>query len=379
MKKMICMILSLSMLFAACVAHADVLTEWGIPKEVAASVSVQQPVSWDGTINQVRELLQEENPQSKDSGWIASFDEVYYDGVSAYVLYTIREIGATESIGTPDAEGKYWLDGEDEHYVNNRGVGWHEDCLIINGQKVDMPITDEAWYGSEEPGVVKHYMKIRLDQAKIALPKDDPNALTLQIPYGQVKTLGLPVGDDMPLNRNDIHFEEMEAYKAANQIDDVGYLFANLNTPEIEVKTFDVNRKIGNSTIGSVETIVTPVRLYINVTLTPDEAAVEAQHEKDKAIPNWENVPEDFSAGTVNDEWAFAVTLVDADGNELKDMCRGFATGVMGVGSNVAMFEYNLQVSNENGYAMPELPEQLYLAVVADDGTIDMTTAVQVL
>ena len=99
MKKMICMILSLSMLFAACVAHADVLTEWGIPKEVAASVSVQQPVSWDGTINQVRELLQEENPQSKDSGWIASFDEVYYDGVSAYVLYTIREIGATESIG----------------------------------------------------------------------------------------------------------------------------------------------------------------------------------------------------------------------------------------------------------------------------------------
>lgn len=379
MKKMICMILSLSMLFAACVAHADVLTEWGIPKEVAASVSVQQPVSWDGTINQVRELLQEENPQSKDSGWIASFDEVYYDGVSAYVLYTIREIGATESIGTPDAEGKYWLDGEDEHYVNNRGVGWHEDCLIINDQKVDMPITDEAWYGSEEPGVVKHYMKIRLDQAKIALPKDDPNALTLPIPYGQVKTLGLPVGDDMPLNRNDIHFEEMEAYKAANQIDDVGYLFANLNTPEIEVKTFDVNRKIGNSTIGSVETIVTPVRLYINVTLTPDEAAVEAQHEKDKAIPNWENVPEDFSAGTVNDEWAFAVTLVDADGNELKDMCRGFATGVMGVGSNVAMFEYNLQVSNENGYAMPELPEQLYLAVVADDGTIDMTTAVQVL
>ena len=379
MKKMICMILSLSMLFAACVAHADVLTEWGIPKEVAASVSVQQPVSWDGTINQVRELLQEENPQSKDSGWIASFDEVYYDGVSAYVLYTIREIGATESIGTPDAEGKYWLDGEDEHYVNNRGVGWHEDCLIINGQKVDMPITDEAWYGSEEPGVVKHYMKIRLDQTKIALPKDDPNALTLPIPYGQVKTLGLPVGDDMPLNRNDIHFEEMEAYKAANQIDDVGYLFANLNTPEIEVKTFEVNRKIGNSTIGSVETIVTPVRLYINVTLTPDEAAVEAQHEKDKAIPNWENVPEDFSAGTVNDEWAFAVTLVDADGNELKDMCRGFATGVMGVGSNVAMFEYNLQVSNENGYAMPELPEQLYLAVVADDGTIDMTTAVQVL
>ena len=73
------------------------------------------------------------------------------------------------------------------------------------------------------------------------------------------------------------------------------------------------------------------------------------------------------------------MTLVDADGNELKDMCRGFATGVMGVGSNVAMFEYNLQVSNENGYAMPELPEQLYLAVVADDGMIDMTTAVQVL
>lgn len=378
MKKMICMILSLSMIFAACVAHADVLTDRGIPKEVAASVSVQQPVSWDGTINQVRELLQEENPQSKDSGWIASFDEVYYDGVSAYVLYTIREIGATESIGTPDAEGKYWLDGEDEHYVNNRGVGWHEDCLIINGQKVDMPITDEAWYGSEEPGVVKHYMKIRLDQAKIALPKDDPNALTLPIPYGQVKTLGLPVGDDMPLNRNDIHFEEMEAYRAANQIDDTGYLFANLNTPEIEVKSFDVNRKIGNSTIGSVETIVTPVRLYINVILTPDEAAVAAQHEKDKAIPNWENVPVDFSAGTVNDEWAFAVTLVDADGNELKDMCRGFATGVMGVGANVAMFEYNLQVSNENGYAMPEMPEQLYLAVVADDGTIDMTTAVQV-
>ena len=379
MKKMICMILSLSMLFAACVAHADVLTEWGIPKEIAQRVSVEQPISWDGTINQVRELLKENDPQAKDSGWIASFDEVYYDGVSAYVLYTIREIGATESIGTLEEDGKYWLDGEDEHYVSNRGVGWHEDCLVINGQKVIMPVTDEAYYGSEEPGVVKHYMKIRLDQAKRALPKDDPDALALPIPYGQVKTLGLPIGDDMPLNRSDMHFEEMEAYKAANQIEDSGYLFANLNTPEIEIKTFDVNRKIGNSTIGSVETIVTPVRLYINVTLTPDEAAVAAQHEKDKAIPNWENVPKDFSAGTVNNEWAFAVTLVDADGNEMEDMCKGYATGVIGVGANVAMYEYNLQVNNENGHPTPELPEQLYLAVVADDGTIDMTTAVQVL
>ena len=124
---------------------------------------------------------------------------------------------------------------------------------------------------------------------------------------------------------------------------------------------------------------MTPVRLYINVTLTPDEAAVAAQHEKDKAIPNWENVPKDFSAGTVNNEWAFAVTIVDADGNEMEDMCKGYATGVMGVGANVAMYEYNLQVNNENGHSTPELPEQLYLAVVADDGTIDMTTAVQVL
>lgn len=379
MKKMICMLLSMSMLFAACAADADVLTEWGIPKEIAASVSVQQPVSWDGTINQVRELLKENDPQAKDSGWIASFDEVYYDGMSAYVLYTIRELGATESIGMPDAEGKYWLDQEDEHYVSNRGIGWHEDCLMINGQKVDMPIADEAWYGSEEPGVVKHYMKIRLDQAKIALPEDDPDALTLPIPYGQAKTLGLPIGDHIPLNRNDIHFEEMEAYKAANQIDDTGYLFANLNTPEIEIKTLDVNRKIGNSTIVSVETIVTPVRLYVNVTLEPDAAAVAVQHEKDKAIPNWENVPEDFSACTVNDEWASAVTLVDADGNELTDMCCGFASGMVSVGANAAMFEYNLQVNNENGYPTPDLPEQLYLAVVADDGTINTATAVQVL
>ena len=44
MKKMICMILSLSMLFAACVAHADVLTEWGIPKEIAQRISVEQPI-----------------------------------------------------------------------------------------------------------------------------------------------------------------------------------------------------------------------------------------------------------------------------------------------------------------------------------------------
>lgn len=379
MKKMICMLLSMSMFFAACAAHADVLTEWGIPKEIAASVSVQQPVSWDGTINQVRELLKENDPQAKDSGWIASFDEVYYDGVSAYVLYTIRELGATESIGMPDAEGKYWLDQEDEHYVSNRGIGWHEDCLMINGQKVDMPIADEAWYGSEEPGVVKHYMKIRLDQAKIALPEDDPDALTLPIPYGQAKTLGLPIGDHIPLNRNDIHFEEMEAYKAANQIDDTGYLFANLNTPEIEIKTLDVNRKIGNSTIVSVETIVTPVRLYVNVTLEPDAAAVAVQHEKDKAIPNWENVPEYFSACTVNDEWASAVTLVDADGNELTDMCCGFASGMVSVGANAAMFEYNLQVNNENGYPTPDLPEQLYLAMAADDGTINTATAVQVL
>lgn len=170
----------------------------------------------------------------------------------------------------------------------------------------------------------------------------------------------------MIIDRNNLHdFETFMFYKWIFKT--FAAVLIVTNTWNIVMAVFDVAQSVVSSAAG---VIIADTSIDLNAIIVD---------EKDKAIPNWENVPKDFSAGTVNNEWAFAVTLVDADGNEMEDMCKGYATGVIGVGANVAMYEYNLQVNNENGHPTPELPEQLYLAVVADDGTIDMTTAVQVL
>lgn len=264
MKRFVCTAMSLFLICAAIGAQADLLTEWGIPKEVAQRVQVEQPDSWDGNIEKVRELKKEEDPGATDTGWIANIDEVYYDGVSVYVLYTVRQIGATESFGTPDETGRYWLDSEDEHYAENRSVGWHEDCLMINGKKADMPTTDEAVYGSAEPGVLKHYMKIRLDQVRLTDAEEGTETAAAGEAEGMI--LGLPIGDEMHLNGRALTYMENRQFADAKAYPaQMGYVFAELNVPEVETKTFEVNRKIGKSEVGTVETILTPVRLYVNV------------------------------------------------------------------------------------------------------------------
>lgn len=368
MKKWICIALAVLLCATVCAAQADLLTEWGIPREIAEQTSVLLPHATDGDVRYVRELQREQSGGKEATGWIASVDEVYYDGVTAFVCYTIREIGADAPIGTLGAQsGVYELSEEDEHYVNNRGVGWNQDNLLVNGQKVDMPLTDETFYGSAEPGIVRHYMKIRLDQAGFAV--------------GAAQTLGLPIGSPLHIDGRDLTDEETKTYAEAKKYpDEMGFITVDLNEPKTETKTFEVNRKLGDTTIGTVETTVTPLRVYVNVGLTADPAKVAEQHAKDKETTGWEDVPESFSAGTVNEKWIFGAALVDGEGKPMDDMC-GMFTGVMAAGGDVAMFEYNLPVkTNAQGGAAGagELPEALYLAQMDESGKADMSTAIRV-
>ncbi len=152
------LLLALCLTLAACCAQADLLTFWKIPEETARAAHVLTPHAVDGTLTWPGRA--DENG-ALPHGWLAVLDEVYYDGVTAYVYYTIREVNGEKAIGTRDEEtGCILLTDEDEHYIANRGVGGNQDSLLVNGRKIDMLLTGMDSRGSTLPGLTNHYMEI---------------------------------------------------------------------------------------------------------------------------------------------------------------------------------------------------------------------------
>lgn len=359
MKRIATLILALCLILAACCARADLLTFWGIPEETARAARVLTPHAVDGTLTWAGRA--DENG-ALPHGWLAVVDEVCYDGVTAYVYYTIREVNGEKAIGTRDEDtGLILLTDEDEHYIANRGVGWNQDNLLVNGRKIDMPLTGMDSRGSTLPGLTNHYMEIDLLSAGFA--------------PGEAKTLGLPIGDPWHVAGRELTDEELRACAETGQYpEEMGFIVVDLGEAQVERRAFTPQKTIGDTTVSTVETLVSPIRLYVSAKVAPDGEKAAAQHEKDKETFGSEDVPLDFSAGTVNDAWAFGAQLVDADGKAVKEM-TGDGTGVRSAGADEVRFAFNLPVKDGKTSA-PEGP--LYLAMTDETGAADMSTAVQV-
>ena len=330
MKRKICALLTSLLLLVTCMAQADVLTEWGIPQAISTAADLIQADAVSATVGDV----------------IVSIDEVAYDGVTAHVCYTLKDTKATESFGTLDG-GHYLLDGTETDAFAAKKVGWWQDRIQVNGQEYSMPLAGGQSFGSDEPGVVRHYLSIRLDQAGIA--------------YGEAETLGLPITD--------------------KDGTDGGYLTVKLSAAakdKLTLEQQDVSVALGDTAATAVETVFTPIKVYVMVKLAPDAAAVAEQQgveqveidQQASKTPELAGLKVDqmWAAVSINSEWASSTVVADADGKAVEAMMHGFS-GPAAIGADMAMFEFT---------AMDKYPDEMYLAAVGDDGNPDMSKAVRI-
>ena len=331
MKRMICVFLASLMLLCACVAQADVLTEWGIPQNIAdASGLVQKDVTF-ATVGDA----------------IVTIKEAAYDGVSVYVFYTLKDTKTDKLLGELDSgSGRYLITRDTCNYFKDKKVGWWKDGITVNGVEYTMPLAGDQYYGSSEPGVQEHYLTIRLDQAGIT--------------YGEAKALGLPL--------------------ANKDGKDSGILTVPLNpvNDKLVIEQRDMNLDLGDTAATHVEAVFTPIKVYVKVKLMPDSTAVAkilgiepgktGNQAKKSPEPNGLGPDQQGAAVAVNNSWANDVIIVDKHGKAIEAMMQGFS-GKAGTSDDMAMFEFT---------AMAAYPSEMYLVAVKAAGTPDMAKAVRI-
>ena len=96
MKRLFGLILASLMLLCACTVQADVLTEWNM------------------TQGSTSDLIHKDVASTTVSDAVVTVEEVAYDGVTAFVFYTLKDTKTTELLGTLDSEtGRYLINGDD--------------------------------------------------------------------------------------------------------------------------------------------------------------------------------------------------------------------------------------------------------------------------
>lgn len=306
----------------------DALTVWGLPWEQCERSG----------------LLREGGVSEQVGDVTVSIDQTAYDGVTAYVRYSLRDVTATEPLAEPDAEsGLYLITDEAFEHFAQKNTGWFTDGIWINGEEYAMPVASEYTFGSEENGEMVTYLSIRLDEAGIA-------------PSGEM-TLGLPIGNPLAENK--------------------GVITAKLDgsvASRLREATFDARVELGAISVTQVKTTVTPLKLYVSATIEPDAEALKAQREKEQAEMDKQQMPievdDRWAGASLCSDWAWAVLPVDADGRVIEGMLEG-VIGMFSAGADKAQFEYLM---------CEDMPEEIYLAQCDESGkAIDMEKAVRIL
>jgi len=119
--------------------------------------------------------------------------EAAYDGISLYLVYSVRDRAATAPVGVYDETIKRWFADELSLPAMQRdNIGWWTDNIWINGKSVDMPnMSGGDTMGSDTPGELLFYQMYRLDQENVFLD-------------GKVE-IALPIGERQPPDSLIVH------------------------------------------------------------------------------------------------------------------------------------------------------------------------------
>lgn len=323
--------LALMLCVSAGAVHADetnVLSAYGLPETQCAA----------------SDLVREVNVTEQIGDVTVSIDQTAYDGVSAYVRYSLKDAAATAPLAELDEEtGLYLLTMDTCDYFLSKNAGWFSDSIWVNGEEYAMPSGESIELGTDQNGEIVVCLWIHLDEAGI-----EPT---------EGMTLGLPIGNPQAENKG-ILTVPLDG-SVASRMQEVRF------TDRVELDEI---------CLTGVKTTVTPLKLYVSVAVEAQAEALQAQREKEQAAFDAQNIPmevDDAWAGaTLCSNWAGYVLPVTADGSVIEGMLDG-VYGMYSAGATEARFEYLVYEG---------MPEEVYLAVCDEHGkAVDMQKAVRVL
>ena len=280
--------------------------------------------------------------------------EAAYDGISLYLMYSIRDRAAKEPAGVYDDTIKRRVADESSLPAMQRdNIGWWTDNIWINGRSVNMPaMSGGDTMGSETPGELLFYQLYRLDQENVYL-------------NGKVE-IALPIGERQPA-------ESLIVHKDTKTVDlpQKGMVTFTLDASAREgMKTTHPNEEkdMTRMTAKVSEATYTPLNLYITLDYTVKQEALEAyiaENGMDGSKVNLEQ--REHLSVDIAEQWTMKLDLVDKNGRPVFDGTQGFG-GIQGSGKDRAWYMYP---------ALSVYPDELFLAPV-NGGAADMSLAVRV-
>lgn len=281
--------------------------------------------------------------------------EAAYDGMTLYILYSIRDLTATQPLGAFDAQtGERLLRSEDYDRIDKLGVGWWWDSLWIDGEPVSMPnMSSFEDLPGEEPGEIRYYAQYRLDQAGVFL-------------YSESTEIALPIGERQPMAVLTITQEPYHVAKPQKGM--VTFHMDCSNRDQVIAKTPDIPTDAGQWRAKVSRVVYSPIQLYVTLDweikpdVLRDYIAENGDGYYENGVKYW-----DYDGLAVCGSEIMSMTLVDGNGKPMFETLQGFY-GCKGAGNTEAWYTFP--------YA-EKYPDTMYLAPEIG-GELDMTKAVRV-
>ena len=276
--------------------------------------------------------------------------EAAYDGMSLYIVYSIRDLTAAEQLGEWDERmGMRYLREEDYEQIAALGVGWWSDNLWIDGKLVDMPTMSggESLPGDEN-GEFLSFMQYRLDQSGLYL-------------NGENVEIAMPIGErqELVITHDPFHIEKPSKGLVTFYLDCSDRGKVRIENPNVLTEGERWNAKIS-------EVVYSPIQMYVTLdwAVNPEMLAEYIAENGDGFYMDghklWDYGGLDVCGVEISD-----LTLVDETGQPVFEQIQGFY-GCGGTGNDQAWFTFPY---------LEEYPKHMYLAPRSEEG-YDMTQAI---
>ena len=281
--------------------------------------------------------------------------EAAYDGMSLYIVYSIRDRNATQPLGDAGDDGVRYVSSDRMEAMERDDIGWWTDHLWIDGKCVDMPnMSSGVTIGSETPGELLYYVLYRLDQSNVVL---DGKSVEIALPIGKRQT-------ELVKSAFNGSFEKPKDGLVTFRMDCSVRDGVTTAQPNITLELPAFSAKVS-------EVVYTPIQLYVTVQTHEEQAAMDA-YIAEHGEGYYDAEGKLISAYTELDltaDWAANLLLVDKNGKPVLDAMEG-------------MYGYQGMDGEHVWYTFPSMekyPEEMYLAPLSQDGeTCAMTEAVRV-
>ncbi len=286
--------------------------------------------------------------------------EAAYDGMSLYVVFSVRDRNAAEPVGEYDPETDTYYVGEDTIPAMQRdGIGWWDDGLWIDGEDVPMPgMSAMNTVGSETPGELLFYNVFRLDQSDIHL-------------NGKNVEIALPIGKEQP---RDSLVIDRSGEKPKVRKPEAGLVTFRLDCSlrdDITVDHPNLETKLDELTAKASEVTYSPIQMYLTLDLlvNPDAISVFVAKNGEGVCDENGKLVVAYDGGDVAGDWLNSLELVDGDGKPLFESEKlAGRYGLEGYNAEHAWFTFPY---------LDAYPERMFLAPM-DGDRADMAQAVRV-